>query len=111
MDFHAPLPPTPGRQMSEGVLSPHLAQRSASVDSAVLSDAHPGSGSRSNSIAMPPLFNDAKSGEDELEAVEALLSIRKAQPPIPPISPPPLEKGRKKQRVEKEARVSVPSFF
>ena len=95
MDFHPPLPPTPGRQLSENLLSPHLAHRSASLDSAVLSDGHPGSatGNKSGSF-LPPLFNDAKSGEDELEAVEALLSIKKSHPSVSPV----LSKQDKKKR-------------
>ena len=86
MDNLPPHPITPGRQHGEGVFSPGVDRRSSSLDSAPISDSHLAPGNKSTSL--PPLFNAAKqSGDDELEAVEALLSIKKSQPPIPPLSP------------------------
>ena len=85
MDFVHPA--TPSRPSSEGILSPVVPRRSASNDSFVAADSNAATLS-GNKSSLPPLFNQSKkSDEEELEAVEALLSIKQSHPLVPPISP------------------------
>ncbi|CAK8676672.1 unnamed protein product [Clavelina lepadiformis] len=88
-----PLHPiTPGRQLSENIFSPSSTavlpcQLSRGLETLQSNDPHlpitPGSIPRT----LSPAFGSRKHSVEEERAVEALLSIKQSQPPIPSLSP------------------------
>lgn len=75
-------PSTPGRQTSDRVFSPLNARPS---DSLAPTDSN--LPSTPGSKSLPPIFDKTKKSEDEeLEAVEALLSIKQSYPLLPSTS-------------------------
>ncbi|XP_078483562.1 uncharacterized protein LOC101243241 isoform X1 [Ciona intestinalis] len=105
-------PTTPGRQHSEvtSVFSPPLtpAPSSRSIFS---HDTHPSTDMR---IPITPgsdtnLSDRKKSDSKELEAVQALLSIKESQPPIPPLSPPtPVSTKHQPLKKRADLRLTIP---
>uniref|UniRef100_A0A6F9DRC2 [histone H3]-lysine(4) N-trimethyltransferase n=1 Tax=Phallusia mammillata TaxID=59560 RepID=A0A6F9DRC2_9ASCI len=106
-------PATPGRQLSGSVFSPpqtpNVPRRtSVTTDNLHPLDSHPPVTPGSRKTALPSVEDARKSGSEELEAVEALLSIKQSQPPLPPLSPSPVKSKSKEERKVQKPQPFVP---